>query len=125
MLRSSPEPKDVTTPELDEASVQPTASPQDGAADNLRATLILAHDRDRIAHDMNDRVIHRLFGAGLALQSAHQMMDNHPAERKVQEAIAELDLAIRDIRDVLFDHYGPAITIPRVTALGAQVSSEG
>jgi signal transduction histidine kinase len=107
MLISSFAPEDVAAPELDEASVQPNRGPPDGAVDDVRAALILMHDRDRIAHDMNDRVIHRLFGAGLALQSARQMMDGHPADRKVQEAIDELDLVIRDIRDVLFDHRRP------------------
>ena len=107
MLTSSPAPEDVATLELDGASVQPTRGPPDSAVDDVRATLVLAHDRDRIARDMNDRVIHRLFGAGLTLQSAQQMMDGHPAERKVQEAINELDLVIRDIRNVLFDHHRP------------------
>jgi hypothetical protein len=33
------------------------------------------------------------------------LMGEHPGARKVREAIGELDLAIRDVRNVVFDHY--------------------
>jgi hypothetical protein len=56
---------------------------------------------------MNDIVVYRLFSAGLCLQTALGLMDGHPAAGKVQEAIGELDLAIADFRDVLFDHHQP------------------
>ena len=62
-------------------------------------------DRDRIAEDMNDLVAHRLFSAGLALETALGLMGGHPGAGKVQEAIGELDLAIRDVRNVVFDHH--------------------
>jgi signal transduction histidine kinase len=68
-------------------------------------TLRLAQDRDRIANGMNDIVVHRLFSAGLCLQTALELIGNHPGAAKVQEAVVELDLAIRDLRNVLFDHY--------------------
>ena len=67
----------------------------------------LAQDRDRIAIGMNDIVVHRLFSAGLSLQTALELVGNHPAAAKIQEAVGELDLAIRDFRNVLFDHYEP------------------
>jgi hypothetical protein len=34
-------------------------------------------------------------------------MDGHRATGTVQQAIGELDLAIADFRDVLFDHHQP------------------
>ena len=67
----------------------------------------LAQDRDRIANGMNDVVVHRLFSAGLCLQTALELMGNHPGTAKVHEAVGELDLAIREFRNVLFDHYEP------------------
>ncbi|MGD0935592.1 MAG: histidine kinase [Streptosporangiaceae bacterium] len=70
-------------------------------------TLRLAQDRDRIANGMNDVVVHRLFSAGLCLQTALELIGNHPGAAKIQEAVGELDLAIRDFRNVLFDHYQP------------------
>jgi hypothetical protein len=42
---------------------------------------------------------------GLSLDTALGLMGGHPAAAKVQDAIGELDLAIRDFRNVLFDHF--------------------
>jgi two-component system, NarL family, sensor histidine kinase DevS len=60
-------------------------------------------DRDRIAGGMNRLVVHRLFSAGLALEMALGLTGDHPGAGKVQDAIGELDLALRDIRNVVFD----------------------
>jgi signal transduction histidine kinase len=71
-------------------------------------TLLLVQDRDRIAGALNDVVIHRLVSAGLALETALGLLDDHRgAAGKVREAVGELDLAIRDIRHVVFDHHQP------------------
>ena len=67
--------------------------------------MLLARDRDRIAAGMTDIVVHRLFAAGLALETALGLLGGHPGAGKVQEAIGELDLAIRDVRNVVFDHH--------------------
>ncbi len=48
-------------------------------------------------------VVHRLFSAGLALEMALGLMGDHPGAGKVQDAVGELDLAIRDVRNVVFD----------------------
>ena len=95
-------------PELDEASIRPTRDPPPGwAGDWAEATLLLMRDRDRIAGDMNDLVVHRLFAAGLALETALGLIGGHPGAGKVREAVGELDLAIRDVRNVVFDHQQP------------------
>ena len=65
--------------------------------------LLLVQDRDRIAAGMTDLVVHRLFSAGLALEMALGLMGDPPGAGKVREAVGELDLAIRDIRNVVFD----------------------
>ncbi len=105
---SSVLPCDGAIPELDEASIRPTRVPPPGrAGDWAEAALCLAQDHDRITGDMNDLVVHRLFSAGLALETALWLIGGHPGARKVQEAIDELDLAIRDIRNVVFDHHQP------------------
>ena len=71
-------------------------------------TLRLVQDRDRIAGALNDVVINRIFSAGLALETALGLLDgHHGAAGKVREALGELDLAIRDVRNVLFDHRQP------------------
>ena len=95
-------------PELDEASIRPTRDPPPGrAGDWAEVALLLVQDRDRIAEGMNDLVVRRLFAAGLALEMALGLMGGHPGAGKVQEAISELDLAIRDVRNVVFDHHQP------------------
>jgi signal transduction histidine kinase len=91
-------------PEPDEVSIRPTRDPPPGrAGDWADAMLHQVQDRDRIAGDMNDLVVHRLFSAGLALQMALGLMGDHPGAGKVQDAVGELDLAIRDVRNVVFD----------------------
>ena len=74
------------------------------SGDTAEVTLRLAQEHDRIAEGLTDVVVRRLFAAGLALEMALGLMGEHPGARKVQEAIDELDLAIRDVRDVVFDH---------------------
>ena len=67
----------------------------------------LVQEHDRIAAGMNDIVVHRLFSAGLSLETALGLMGDQPWAAKVQDAIGGLDLAIRDFRNVLFDHHRP------------------
>ena len=99
---------DGAIPELDEPRVRPTRGPPPGrAGDSAEVTLRLAQDHDRIAEGMKDIVVHRLFSAGLALETALGLIGGHPGAGEVQEAIGELDLAIRDFRNVLFDHHQP------------------
>jgi signal transduction histidine kinase len=69
--------------------------------------LLLVQDRDRIAGAMNGLVVHRLFSAGLTLETALALIGDHPGAGKVQDAIGELDLAIRDVRNVVFDLHQP------------------
>ncbi len=103
------EPDDGLIPE--QPSVRPTRDPRPGrAGDSAEVTLRLVQDRDRITEGiegMNDIVVHRLFSAGFCLQTALGLMGNHPGAAKVKEAIGELDLVIRDFRNLLFDHHHP------------------
>ena len=67
-------------------------------------TLRLVQEHDRIANALNDVVICRLFSAGLTLEVALGLMGDHAGAGKVREAIGEIDLAIREVRNVVFDH---------------------
>lgn len=108
MRTSSDVPRDGAMPESDEPAVRPVrGSPALNAGDPAEVILRLAQEHDRIAVGMNEIVVRRLFSAGLCLQSALGLMDGHLAAGKVQEAIGELDLAIADFRNVLFDHHQP------------------
>jgi hypothetical protein len=84
--------------------------PDDGAIlscdeSSLKApvSINLARDRLRIANHMSDIAVRRLLLAGLKLESAKGLMDNHPAAANVEAAIDQVDAAIHDIRDILFD----------------------
>jgi hypothetical protein len=69
--------------------------------------LLLVQDRDRITEAVNGLVVHRLFCPGLAPGTAPGLMGGHPGAGKVREAIGELDLAIRDVRNIACDHQQP------------------
>ncbi len=67
-----------------------------------RQRLAVLDDRARIAQNMQDLVIQRLFGAGIALQSiASAVPEGKPAE-KLHTAVEEIDTAIRELREAIF-----------------------
>ena len=59
-------------------------------------------DRERIARDLHDTVIQRLFATGLMLQAAVKMAGPGQAADRVQEAVEDLDETIRQIRSTIF-----------------------
>ena len=69
--------------------------------------LLLTEGHDRIAAGLDDIVVGRLFSAGLALEAVVGLIGDHRAAGTVEEAISELDLAVRDLRDMVFDHHRP------------------
>jgi PAS domain S-box-containing protein len=76
---------------------------------HLRAamnTLALADDRERIARDLHDTVIQRLFGAGLQLQGAMAAADPQLRDR-LQVVVDDLDDTIRELRAAIFALQGP------------------
>jgi PAS domain S-box-containing protein len=66
-----------------------------------REELVVAEDRARIARDLHDTVIQRLFGAGLRLQAVAAMADDRVRSR-VEETIDDLDETIRELRSTIF-----------------------
>ena len=70
-------------------------------------TLRLAEDHDRIVGGLDDIVARRLFSAGPTLEAVLELTGEHRAAGSIQHAISELDLAIRDIRDMVFDSGRP------------------
>lgn len=109
-MNASPSvPRNAVIPELDEPRPRLASdSPPGRAGDPAEVSLHLVHNRDRIAGDMNDIVVQRLFSAGLALETALGLMGGHPGAAKVGEAVGAMDLAIRDFRNVLFDRRPPS-----------------
>ena len=67
----------------------------------LRELTVLA-DRDRIASDLQDLVIKRLFAAGLSLQAAGSMTARGSVASRIESATRDLDEAMRLIRQSIF-----------------------
>jgi signal transduction histidine kinase len=68
-----------------------------------RSRLALFEDRDRIARDMHDHVIQRLFATGLSLQAAARMTEHPTVGSRLDEAVDDLDAAIKDIRRTIYE----------------------
>lgn len=68
-----------------------------------RSVVALLEDRDRIARDMHDHVIQRLFATGLSLQAASRVAVAPVVRTRLDEAVESLDEAIRDIRHAIFE----------------------
>lgn len=59
-------------------------------------------DRDRIARDLHDHVVQRLFAAGLNIQSVCALIGPGPAADRLSHQVDEIDATIRQIRSTIF-----------------------
>ncbi|MFF7560283.1 GAF domain-containing protein [Streptomyces pseudovenezuelae] len=59
-------------------------------------------DRDRIARDLHDLAIQRLFATGMTLQSAGRLIEHAEASERVVRAVDDLDETIKIIRSTIF-----------------------
>ena len=83
--------RDVTERRLAEAALQ-----------EAHDALALGEDRERIARNLHDTVVQRMFAIGLSLQSALVRIANDPVAERIENAIDEIDATIRDIRAAIF-----------------------
>jgi signal transduction histidine kinase len=65
--------------------------------------LDLLADRDRIANDLHDHVIQRLFATGMRLQGGIRRITDPEARRRVVASVQDLDQTVQDIRTSIFD----------------------
>lgn len=73
-----------------------------------QSMIAVLEDRDRIARDLHDLVIQRLFATGLQLQGINRMVSTQVQER-INRAIEDIDSTIRDLRAAIFElHRHPA-----------------
>ncbi|WP_407341666.1 GAF domain-containing sensor histidine kinase [Pengzhenrongella phosphoraccumulans] len=82
------------------------------AAQADRARLAVLEERERIARDLHDMVIQRLFAIGLSVQATAQDAVSDDVAHRLDSAVDELDETIKDIRATIF-------------RLGARPSSDG
>ena len=68
-----------------------------------RQELAVISDRERIARDLHDIVIQRLFATGLQLQGVAAMAGSGDVTDRLDKAVAELDDTIKAIRGTIFE----------------------
>jgi signal transduction histidine kinase len=89
--------------------------------------LTLSEERERMARDLHDTVIQRLFGVGLALQITLPMIVDEKVQTRINSAIDELDQTIREIRTTIFEidqeELDGATLLSRVSTLVDEVGS--
>ncbi len=73
-----------------------------GRAHRMREQLAVFTDRDRIARDLHDLVIQRLFAAGLSIQSLRRLITSDAAATTLKNVTAELDETIRELRNTIY-----------------------
>jgi signal transduction histidine kinase len=64
--------------------------------------LVVLEDRDRIAKDLHDTVIQRLFAIAMTLMSAIKITQKRDVAVRVQRAVDDLDDTIRQVRSTVF-----------------------
>jgi signal transduction histidine kinase len=67
-----------------------------------RQRLAVYQDRDRIARDLHDLVIQRLFATGMGIQGLTRRVTDTQVGDRLQGFVADLDATIRDIRRSIF-----------------------
>jgi PAS domain S-box-containing protein len=67
-----------------------------------RAFQVVLAERDRIARDLHDLVIQRLFASGIALQGVLNLSAADAVARKLEQVIDDLDATIVEIRSTIF-----------------------
>src|ERR1700739_4868488 len=91
-----------------EASFAASFAAQAGVALELAATraeaerLSVYEDRDRIARDLHDLVIQRLYATGMSLQGTMPMIGRPEVAGRVSRAVDDMDQTIREIRGAIF-----------------------
>jgi signal transduction histidine kinase len=98
---------DVFT-DVDEELAVGLASAAGIAIENARlharvADLATLDDRERIARDLHDTVIQRMFAIGLGLQATLRFVSDPTAVTRITSAIDELDTTVRDVRAAIFE----------------------
>jgi signal transduction histidine kinase len=78
----------------------------------------VADERERIGRDLHDGIIQSLYGVSLSLEDLPELMTDAPteAERRVDQAIESLHLAIRDIRNFIYGLRPEAVDGSQVVA---------
>jgi two-component system, NarL family, sensor histidine kinase DevS len=110
--------------EVDEHLAVALASAAGIAVDNARLVerveqLAVVEDRGRIARDLHDKVIQRLFATGLELQTMLPSDAQRDLDKRIAQSAAQLDETIREIRNSIF-----AMEAPRERGLRVDIFAQ-
>src|SRR5699024_11039204 len=70
--------------------------------------LSVLEDRDRIARDLHDTVIQRLYATAITLMGTVRRIEDTTSAQRVRGAVDDLDDTIRQIRSTIFALQNPA-----------------
>jgi signal transduction histidine kinase len=98
---------DVFT-DVDQELAEGLASAAGIAIENARlharvADFATVEDRERIARDLHDTVIQRLFAIGLSLQATLRLATDDAIKKRLLSAVDDLDTTVRDVRAAIFE----------------------
>jgi signal transduction histidine kinase len=94
--------------DIDEELVVKLAGAAGIAIENARlharvADIAMFEDRERIARELHDTVIQRLFATGLTLQATTRMVDRPEVVERLQSMVEDLDTTVRHVRSAIFE----------------------
>jgi signal transduction histidine kinase len=96
--------------DVDEELVVGLAAAAGVAIENARLhaklhDMAVVEDRERIARDLHDTVIQRLFATGMSLQGTVRLVTGDPAAavERIESAVDDLDLTVKHIRMAIFE----------------------
>lgn len=115
--------------ETDEELCVALATAAGVAIDNARlhsrvAGLVLFEERDRIARDLHDTVIQRLFAIGLNLQGVASMSLSPDLRDRLEGAVDDLDTTVREIRSAIFELHSTRVGESSLRRLAADLVAE-
>jgi len=98
---------DVFT-DVDQELTEGLASAAGIAIENARlharvAEFATVEDRERIARDLHDTVIQRLFAIGLGLHATLRLVTDPSIKTRLLTAVDDLDATVRDVRAAIFE----------------------
>ncbi|MEU7646213.1 GAF domain-containing protein [Streptomyces huasconensis] len=81
-------------------------------AQQSRERLAVFEDRDRIARDLHDLVVQRLFATGMMLESTRRKAGSPKVEATLDQAVDELESTIQEVRTAIFALQQPPADAP-------------